>query len=79
MGWAYIIGTCFGCKKPFSFHPHRVPAIRVNSRGEQDPNGSREPICQTCVDAVNPMRVKNGLVPIQILPGAYEPCNAQEL
>jgi hypothetical protein len=57
-------GKCVSCRKLFSFNPNLVPAIRVN--------GIREPICKTCVDAVNPTRIARGLEPIVILPGAYE-------
>ena len=35
--------------------------------------GVREPICADCVAWVNPIRVQNGLDPIHVLPGAYEP------
>jgi len=59
-----VVGTCVGCKKPFSFHPNLVPSVRVR--------GSREPICKACVTAANPKRIANGLEPIVILPGAYE-------
>lgn len=71
---AYMLCTsnCFGCKRLFSYNPDLVPSIRVNSRGQADPNGTREPICQTCVERVNPLREKNGLEPIAVLPGAYD-------
>jgi hypothetical protein len=49
MGYAYCTSACFGCGRLFSYNPVRVPSIRVN--------GNREPICQTCVDRVNPQRV----------------------
>jgi hypothetical protein len=57
-------GECVGCRRLFAFNPDLVPSIRVN--------GTREPICQTCVDRVNPQRIANGLQPIVPLPGAYE-------
>lgn len=79
MGHAFLIGICFGCKQPFNFHPHKVPSIRVNDQGLQDPNGTREPICQTCVDVVNPGRVQLGLAPIEVPPGAYEPFDESEI
>jgi len=59
-----VLGTCIGCREPFSFHPNLVPSVRVR--------GSREPICKACVDKANPERIKRGLAPIAILPGAYE-------
>jgi hypothetical protein len=64
MGFMFVVGACYGCKRPFSFNADKVPSIRIN--------GEREPICQSCVDRVNPQRVANGLEPIVPLPGAYE-------
>lgn len=61
----WILGTCIGCKRPFTFSPSRVPSVRVN--------GEREPICRDCVERVNPRRIANGLDPIVPLPGAYDP------
>jgi hypothetical protein len=65
MGYVFVMGQCYGCKQPFSFHPNLVPSAVVEGR--------REPICRGCVERVNPLRVQNGLEPITILPGAYEP------
>ena len=56
MGYAMAIRACFGCKRIFTYHPLRVPSIRVN--------GTREPICATCVERANPRREKLGLAPI---------------
>lgn len=70
-GWVSCIAPCIGCGQPFAFHPHRVPSVVVN--------GSREPICQSCVDQANPRRIAEGLEPIVPLPGAYEPCPEEEL
>lgn len=41
--------------------------------------GQREPICESCVDRLNPIRVANGLAPIAPLPGAYDACDEDEL
>lgn len=71
MGYAFATSPCFGCGAVFSYNPVRVPSIRIN--------GSREPVCRACVERVNPMRVKNGLEPIVVLPDAYEPCEEGEL
>jgi hypothetical protein len=71
MGYAYCMGSCVGCRRIFSFNPMRVPSITWH--------GSKEPICQECVDRVNPKRIENGLEPIVPLPGAYEPCDESEL
>jgi hypothetical protein len=63
-------GACFVCGRPFAFNPFRVPSFPWQGR--------REPICQGCVDDVNPARVARGLPPIVPLPGAYEPASADE-
>jgi hypothetical protein len=64
-GYVFAISQCYGCKIPFTYSPSLVPSIRVN--------GSREPICAHCVEVANPVRIANGLAPIEVLPGAYEP------
>jgi len=71
MGYAYMIGECFGCKQTFSFNPNKVPSIRIE--------GVKQPVCEVCIEKANPKRKANGLEPIEILPGAYEPCNESEL
>ena len=73
MGIIYATSPCFGCGRLFIYNPDLVPSIRVNRQGQFDPNGSKEPICQNCVDRVNPQRIANGVPPITVLPGAYEP------
>jgi hypothetical protein len=65
MGYMYVIGNCFGCGNRFTFNADKVPSIPIN--------GVREPVCATCVERANPMREANGLAPIVVLPGAYEP------
>jgi hypothetical protein len=64
-------GTCCGCKRIFGFNPVRVPSMAVN--------GSKEPICQECVNVANPRRIANGLDPIVPLPDAYGACEEWEL
>jgi hypothetical protein len=64
-GQLSVFGPCWSCKRLFMFSAERVPSLRVN--------GEREPICQACVTAANPRRIANGLPPITVLPGAYEP------
>ena len=71
MGYAFIMGQCFGCKQMFSFNPNKVPSIRID--------GVKQPVCQSCVTIANPKRKANGLEPIEVLPGAYEPCEEGEL
>jgi hypothetical protein len=72
MGYAIVYGECIGCRRFFSFNPIRVPSCSAIT-------GSREPICQACVDRVNPVRVKNGLEPIVPADDAYGPCDESEL
>lgn len=60
-----VMGACFGCGRVFSFNAERVPSIPIE--------GDRKPICEACVQRANPQRVRNGLEPIVVLPGAYEP------
>jgi hypothetical protein len=71
MGVIQALAACYGCKRLFYFHPHRVPSVRVD--------GERQPICRACVERVNPRRIANGLDPIVVLPGAYDPADESEL
>jgi len=71
MGYVTCIGTCIGCKKTFSFNPHKVPTVRVE--------GVKREICRTCIEIANPKRIANGLEPCEILPGAYEAMPEEEL
>jgi len=73
-GYAMVLSACFGCKQIFSYNPHLVPSLRY-----PQPDGPRQPICRACVERVNPRRIQNGLDPIEILPGAYEPIAEEEL
>jgi hypothetical protein len=68
MGYMVVMSACFGCGRTFTYNAERVPSILVK--------GTREPICQDCVDRVNPTRRANGLPEIEVLPDAYE---AQEV
>lgn len=64
MGVMFVIAPCVGCQRLFSFSAERVPSVIVD--------GVRQPICRSCVDVANPVRVENGLDPIVPLPGAYD-------
>ena len=72
MGYAIVTGHCIGCGRLFSFNPHRVPSTRAVT-------GRREPICIDCVERCNPIRIANGLDPITVLEGAYDPIEESEL
>lgn len=66
MGYMLAMGRCYSCGQLFSFAPDLVPSIR-------DRDGVKQPICRACIEYANPERIKRGLAPIEILPGAYEP------
>lgn len=70
-GYAFIVGECATCHCTFTFHPHKVPSVRID--------GERKPLCRNCVEAANPVRIRKGLDPIEILPNAYEACPENEL
>jgi hypothetical protein len=72
MAYALCHGTCIGCGRLFSYNPLRVPSVTP-------PGGTREPICQACVDHYNPLRMAKGLDPIRPHPDAYEACDESEL
>lgn len=71
MGFVAVLGPCIRCKRPFVYSPTRVPSIRID--------GVRHPICATCVEEVNPLRIANGLPPINPLPGAYDADDESEM
>jgi len=71
MGFVIATAACIGCNKFFTFNPHKVPSVRIQGR--------REPVCRACIEAANPERIKNGLDPVKILPGAYESFDEYEL
>jgi hypothetical protein len=62
------IGHCYTCGALMTFSPTLVPSLP----GNLTCSGEREPVCRNCVERANPERIKNGLPPIEILPGAYE-------
>lgn len=70
-GYAFVYGTCYGCKQTFTFNPNWVPSLRIN--------GVKEPFCRACIEKANPIRKANGLAPIVIHPDAYKPCKEEEL
>jgi len=71
MSYAFVHGPCCVCKQPMSYHPHRVPSIRID--------GEREPVCQNCVAIANPRRIAKGLKPFVVHANAYQPCHESEL
>ena len=71
MGYVTGYSACAGCGRLFTYNPVRVPSVVIN--------GSREPICQSCVNRVNPLRRERGLPEIVPAPDAYEACEEGEL
>jgi hypothetical protein len=75
MGYMSCIGNCVSCNTLISFNPERVPSIRVSRNAEGkwvvDPNGSREPVCENCVERFNQRRKELGQEPFVIPPDAY--------
>lgn len=67
-GFMMVMAHCYACGVPFTCSPTKVPSIPANLTK----TGEKEPVCRGCVERANPERVKRGLAPIQILPGAYE-------
>lgn len=65
MGYLILMAECVRCHEMMACNPDLVPSVVIN--------GNREPICRSCVEWANPRRQAQGLEPINILPGAYDP------
>jgi len=68
MGFMMVMGHCYTCGGLIFFSPTLVPSVPANLTT----TGEREPVCRTCIERANPERIKKGLAPIVIAPGAYE-------
>lgn len=68
MGVMTLMCTCYTCGRTFLCSPTKVPSAPANLTT----TGTKEPVCEHCVNRANPERIRNGLPPIEILPGAYE-------
>ena len=66
-GYVSAVAPCGQCGRIFSFNPVKVPSL------------NNVPFCRACVDAANPLRVRNGLDPIHYDDDAYEACAEEEL
>ena len=66
-GYVLAITPCLTCGAIFTCNPHLVPSVRW-----PQPDGPRQPVCEACVRGANAERVKMGLAPHEIEPGAYE-------
>ena len=72
MGYAVVIGSCYGCGQMMTFNPHKVPSI-------PDPQGVSQAICERCVKVVQDNQKRDGMLVTQIHKNAYEPINEAEL
>lgn len=73
MGYIVATSDCFGCGHVITYNPIKVPSI-INPK-----TGQREPICLSCIERCNPLRIQNGLDPITILPGAFEATDESQI
>ena len=67
MGYAFVVGSCYGCRKQFSFNPLRVPSYK------------KQPICETCINTINKIRRKEGRDEWPVAEDAYKPIREEEL
>lgn len=74
-----MISPCFGCKRIFSYNPHRVPSIPIDpvtglppDMGGNPERAERQPICLSCVTYANWQRRKAGKEEIPVHSDAYE-------
>jgi len=71
-GYAFVTSACCACGAWISYHPHKVPSIRVN--------GHREPLCRGCFARWNEIhRLDQGMPALLVDTEAYEPCPVEEL
>ena len=75
-----VFGTCFSCRRPFTFNPYLVPSIPIDPETGRPPDmggdasrARREPVCPDCIGRANAIRRADGRPLIDVLPGAYEP------
>lgn len=61
MAYMIVMGTCFGCGRPFGFNATSVPSF------------GGEPICKSCITIVNERRKASGLPLWPVPADAYEP------
>ena len=66
MGYMMVMARCGQCGEIFSFNPASVPSL------------NNIPYCKACIDAANPVRIKNGLDPIVYAADAYEAIDENE-
>jgi hypothetical protein len=71
MGFVMVLGTCWLCRRSFTFNPLTVPSYDP-SRDDPSQRPGRQPICATCITSVNARRAANGLDPWPVSYDAYD-------
>jgi hypothetical protein len=79
MGFVMAVGSCFACRRPFGFNPHRVPSVPIGADGSIQAGGDRKPICRTCAVRVNEARRAGGLPVWDVSDEVYGPIEEAEL
>ena len=70
-GFAICLATCCACQKSMIANIKHAPSLRIKN-GKPDPNGKREPVCETCFNLWNKIhRTDKGLEPVPLHPMAY--------
>lgn len=64
-GFVLCYGSCIRCGIRFGFNPHKVPSTRLT------PESPREPLCESCMLALNAKRKALKLEPLRVEPDAY--------
>jgi len=72
MGYAFMLASCYSCGNPFTSNPMKVPSFKGK-------DGVKRPVCRICIVGINKIRKQRGLSHDPPLPGAYEPCDENEL
>ncbi len=70
-GYVFCLGSCICCRRTFTFNPVAVPSLRVN--------GTREPVCGTCMATANKERRARGMPGLPVREDAYEPAPEEVL
>jgi hypothetical protein len=73
MAYMMVVGKCIACHAMITFNADLVPSVRVGPDGRLSATGHREPVCRTCVNALNEKRAAVGMPLIPIHKEAYEP------
>jgi hypothetical protein len=72
MGWAMAFSPCCVCERCFGYNPRAVPSTSAVT-------GTKEPVCEPCMDRVNERRRSLGIEPVTIMRDAYAPVDEDDL